>query len=269
MASTQAHYALITGASRGIGAAFAKRLASEHQPLILVARDRESLETLKDELSRHYGIPVHVLVADLTQAGAAREIHAACKSHGWPVALLVNNAGMGRFGDLLGHPLEDYRGMISLNVQAPVELTHLFLADMRDAGQGEIINVVSMAAFQPTPYLAVYGASKAFLLSFSEAVAAECFGTPIRILALCPGATRTHFFQAAGLSNAAILETSTMQTAEAVVDAALCALRSGKIRCVPGRLNRLMAVMGRLGGGRLKLWLTARAIKRSFGLGER
>ncbi|MBS1214780.1 MAG: short-chain dehydrogenase/reductase [Proteobacteria bacterium] len=267
MSKTMAHYALITGASRGIGAAFAHRLAAEKRPLILVSRDREDLGTLKTELGERHGIPVHVLVADLTQADAARTIHDTCARNGWRVSLLVNNAGMGRFGEFLQHPLEDYGHMIRLNVQAPVELTHLFLADMRAAGHGEIINVASMAAFQPTPYIAVYGATKAFLLAFSEAVAAECFGTPIRILALCPGATRTNFFAAAGLQNLSVVDTALMQSSEAVVDAALQALKAGRTRIIPGWLNRVMATLSSLVPRRLNLYLSARAIKRGFGLG--
>jgi len=263
------HYALITGASRGIGAAFAHRLASEKRPLILVARNRDLLSSLKTELSEHYGIPVQVLVADLTQPDAARSIHVACTRNGWRVSLLVNNAGIGRFGEFLQHPLEDYDAMIRLNALAPVELTHLFLTDMRQADQGEMINVVSMAAFQPTPYMAVYGATKAFLLAFSEALAAECFGTPVRILALCPGATRTNFFTAAGLPNLSVIDTAPMQSAEAVVDVALRGLKMGRTWVVPGWKNRLMTTLSSLVPRRWNLPLSARAIKRGFGIGAK
>lgn len=269
MSNTKVHYALITGASQGIGAAFAHRLAAEKRHLILVARDRSRLDALKTELSEQHGITVHALAADLTQADAARQIHLTCAENGWSVSLLVNNAGMGRFGDFLQHPLDDYLRMIRLNVEAPVALTHLFLADMRAAGPGEIINVASMAAFQPTPYISVYGATKAFLLAFSEAIAAECFGTNVRILALCPGGTRTNFFAAAGLQNLSVLEAPSMQSAEAVVDTALKALRARRTRVIPGWFNRLMAVLSRMVPGCLNLRLSARAIRRGFGLEKR
>ena len=154
--------------------------------------------------------------------------------------------------------------MLRLNSLAPLELTHRFLADMRQAGRGEIINVVFMAAFQPTPYIAVYGATKAFLLSFSEALAGECLGTPVRILALGPGATRTDFFRAAGLSNLAILDAAPMQSPEAVVDAALKAMKTGQTRIVPGWQNRVMALLGTLVPRRWNLPLSARAIRRTF-----
>ena len=262
-------YALITGASRGLGAAFARRLASEERPLILVARSQDLLAALKTELTEHYGVPVQVLVADLTQPDATRSIHAACTRNGWRVSLLVNNAGIGRFGDFLQHPLEDYDAMIRLNALAPVELMHLFLADMKKAGQGEVINVVSMAAFQPTPYVSVYGATKAFLLSFSEAIAAECFGTNIRILALCPGAVRTNFFEAAGLQNLSVIEAASMQSSEAVVDVALRALKTGQTRVVPGWKNRLMAILSSLVPRRWNLPLSARAIQRAFGIASK
>ena len=262
-------YALITGASRGLGAAFAHRLASEKRSLILVARSQELLISLKTDLAEHHGVSVQVLAVDLTQPDAARSIHAECVRHGWRVSLLVNNAGIGRFGAFLQYPPSDYDSMIRLNVLAVAELTHLFLADMRQAGQGEIINVASMAAFQPTPYIAVYGATKAFLLSFSEAIAAECFGTNIRILALCPGATRTNFFKAAGLQNLSVIESAPMQSAEAVVDAALKALRSGQTRVVPGWKNRVMATLSGLVPRRWNLPLSARAIQQAFGITSR
>jgi len=257
-------YALITGASRGLGAAFARRLAAERRPLILVARSQDQLTALQAELVAEYGIPIQVLATDLTQPGAAQTIYDACAQNVWRITLLINNAGIGRFGGFLTHPIADYEAMLRLNALAPLELTHRFLADMRQAGRGEIIHVVSMAAFQPTPYISVYGATKAFLLSFSEALAGECLGTPIRILALCPGATRTDFFRAAGLSNLGILDTAPMVSPETVADAALKALKTGQTRIVPGWKNRLMALLSTLVPRRWNLPLSARAIKRTF-----
>lgn len=259
-------YALITGASRGLGAAFARGLAARKHPLILVARSQDLLTSLQAELVATWEIPVQALIADLTQPDASRSIRAECERNDWRVSLLINNAGIGRFGNFLQHPLQDYEAMVRLNALAPIELAYLFLADMRQAGQGEIINVVSLAAFQPTPYISVYGATKSFLLSFSEALAAECFGTGIHVLALCPGATRTNFFHAAGLQNLSVIETVSMQSAESVVEAALRALKSGRTRSVPGWKNRLMATLSAVVPRRWNLPLSARAIKQTFGI---
>ncbi|MFM8441830.1 MAG: SDR family NAD(P)-dependent oxidoreductase, partial [Methylococcus sp.] len=190
-------YTLITGASRGLGAAFARRLAAEGDALILTARDGAALEALRQELTSLYALPVQTLVEDLTLPDAAHAIHTECQRQQWRVTRLINNAGFGRFGEFTRHGAEDYAAMIRLNTLAPVELARLFLPDLLQQGRGAIINVASTAAFQPTPYLAVYGATKAFVLSFSEALAAECAGSGVQVLALCPGPTRTAFFDAA------------------------------------------------------------------------
>lgn len=259
-------YTLITGASRGMGAAFARRLAAEGNPLILVARDRAGLRLLQTELEQEHALPIQVLELDLTQPGAASTLYAECASRGWPVTQLVNNAGFGRFGEFQGHAFATYEDMIRLNALVPVELAHCFLPGMRAAGHGVIINVASMAAFQPTPYLAFYGATKAFLLSFSEALAGECIGTDIRILSLCPGATQTDFFRAAGLGgNDARHDVLRMQTAEQVVDASLQALRSGRHCVVPGWRNRWMAALSSCLPRSLALPLSARVLRRQFG----
>lgn len=258
-------YTLITGASRGIGAAFARRLAAVGNPLILTARDGEALEALRQELMARHPIPVRILPLDLTQPDAARRLHAECGRRGWRVGMLINNAGFGRFGEFLRHSVDDYVSMIRLNGTVPVELTRLFLPDMRARGQGAIINVASSAAFQPTPYLAVYGATKAFLLSFTEALAAECAGTGIQVLALCPGATRTEFFVNAGIADFEKTSPMPLQSAEAVVDEALRALGQGRHRVIAGWRNRLMALGTRLLPHGQTLKLSARVMRRWFG----
>lgn len=259
-------YALITGASRGIGAAFARGLAKAGRPLILVARDRARLCALKAELECGHGIPVHVLDLDLTEPGTVPMLLETCANQRWPVSCLVNNAGFGRFGDFQSHVVSAYSAMIRLNTQVPVELAYGVLPGMRARGQGVIINVASMAGFHPTPYLAVYGATKAFLLSFSEALAGECLGTDIRILSLCPGATQTDFFRAAGLAGVdSVHGAPPMQTAEQVVQACLQALGSGRRLVVPGWRNRLMAALASRLPRSLALPLAARLLKRQFG----
>lgn len=258
-------YTLITGASRGIGAAFARRLAAAGNALILTARDGAALEALRQELASRHAIPVHTMIEDLTRPAAARAIHAECNRRQWRVTRLINNAGFGRFGDFTRHTVEDYEAMIRLNTVAPVELTRLFLPEMRARGHGAIINVASTAAFQPTPYLAVYGATKAFLLSFSEALAAECAGSGVQVLALCPGATRTDFFGAAGRPDFATASPAPMQSAEAVVDEALRALSRGRHRVVTGGTNRLMLLASRLLPDGLMLKLSRRVMQRWLG----
>ena len=261
-------YTLITGASRGIGAAFARRLAAEGHPLILVARDGEQLADLKATLQSQHAVPVELWVADLTQPDAAETLYAHCQQAGWTVSQLINNAGFGRFGEFQNHPASTYTAMLQLNAVTPLLLAHYFVADMRQRGQGTVINVASMAAFQPTPYLAVYGATKAFLLSFSEALAGECLGTPIRILTVCPGATATDFFRAAGREATEHMQKAPpMQSADEVVEFTLRALRNGERLLVPGWKNRLMAILASHLPRSLGLPLSARVLGRQFGSG--
>ena len=258
-------YTLITGASRGLGAAFARRLAAEGDALILTARDGAGLETLRQELAARHALPVQILIEDLTRPDAARAIHAECQRRQWRVTRLINNAGFGRFGDFPRDDVETYEAMIRLNTLAPVELARLFLPDLLQQGRGAIINVASIAAFQPTPYLAVYGATKAFLLSFSEALAAECAGSGVQVLALCPGPTRTAFFDTAGWTHFEAASPAPMQSAEAVVEEALQALRQGRYRVVTGQSNRLMLLGSRLLPDGLRLKISRRMMRRWFG----
>lgn len=179
--------ALITGASMGIGAAFARELAARGMNLVLVARSVDRLQALADELTPRHGIRVEVVPADLSQPDAGRAIAETCSRLGLEVHLLVNNAGFGTSGPFHTISPERERDEVMVNVLAVVDLTHRFLPGMRARKAGGIINVASTAAFQPIPYLAVYAASKAFVLSFSEALWAECQEEAVRVLALCPG----------------------------------------------------------------------------------
>lgn len=261
-------HALITGASRGIGAAFAERLAMRGRPLILVARDRQRLDALATDLTARHAVPIHVLALDLAEPGAARSLHRVCTEHRWRITTLVNNAGIGRFGRFLDHPIDDYVAMLHLNIMAPLELCHLFLGDMRTIGHGEIVNIASIAALQPTPYLAAYGATKAFVLSFSEALAAEYSAASVRILAVCAGATRTEFFEAAGIRDLRRIESFPMQSADEVAVAALSALERGATFAIPGWRNRVLATVSRLVPHRLRLMLTARALRHQFAIDD-
>src|SRR6266699_2270977 len=188
--------ALITGASSGIGAAFATRLAAAGTHLMLVARSEEKLRALASQLANQHPIRAEVIVADLSRVGAARTVFEETQQRGLTVDILINNAAFGTFGQFDTLDAEREQQEILLNVATLVDLTHHFLPSMVERRQGAIINVASLAAFQPCPYMAVYGATKAFVLSFSEALWGEYRTKGVRVLALCPGETATEFFQA-------------------------------------------------------------------------
>jgi short-subunit dehydrogenase len=233
---------LITGASSGIGRAFAETLSSKGADVILVSRSRSRLDALAADLRARYGTTADVISADLGQGGAPDDIFAETRRLGRDVDVLINNAGFGAHGGfdtLTAGRLEE---MISVNVFALARLTHLFLPSMVERGSGIIINVASTAAFQPVPYMAVYGATKAFVLSFSEALWAEYRKRGIRVLALCPGATLTEFFKVAG-EGAAL---GKKRTVDSVVATALKAVERGRCSVVDGTLNRLATLSVRL-----------------------
>lgn len=235
--------ALITGASSGIGAAFARELAARQTNLILVARSQERLEQLAQQLQAQFPIEVRVLVQDLAQAGAVEAVWDAVGEAGTEVDLLVNNAGFGDYGAFGERELLRQLEMIQLNIAALVEMTHRFLPAMQQRGSGSIINVSSIAAFQPLPYLSIYAATKAFVLSFTEALWAENQDTGVHFLALCPGPTETEFAQAAefppSLGNK---KQKGMATAEAVVSEALQALEKKQTTAITGGLGNQIIV---------------------------
>lgn len=185
--------ALITGASSGIGKAFAEALARRGMDLALVARRQDRLEALKTQLESAHGIRCHVFDADLTDPAALSALPSLISSAGLSVGLLINSAGFGYFGPAEAHAAQDAGKMVDLNCRAPVFLTHAFLPDMKAAGRGGIVMVGSTASFVATPYCATYGASKAFDLSFAEALWAELLGSGVTALAVCPGYTQTEF----------------------------------------------------------------------------
>ena len=226
---------LITGASSGIGEAFAQVLAARGMHLILVARSEDKLRALAQTLSEQYGIRAEVVPANLSREGVAQEVYRQAQALGMPVDLLVNNAGFGTYGcfDTLA-PEREHQELM-LNVTALVDLTHAFLPAMVERKDGGVINVASIAAFQSLPYQAVYGASKAFVLSFSLALWAEYRKQGVRVVALCPGPTATNFFTILGADEVSML--SKMHTPEAVVMTGLRALEQRRPYVVEGRRN--------------------------------
>jgi len=233
--------ALVTGASTGLGAVFATALAGQQYDLIIVARNRERLEALAERLRQSSGIAVEVMVADLTQAVALRTVEARV-AEDQALELLVNNAGFGTTGPFATLDPDREEAEIRLNIVALMRLTRAALPGMIARDRGAIINVSSMAAFVPGPYDATYGATKAFVNSFTEALHEELRGTRVRVQALCPGFTHTEFQQRAGI-DVSTLPAYVWMTPEAVVEASLAALRRGQIVCVPGRLNRLLTLL--------------------------
>lgn len=225
---------LITGASSGIGAAFARKLARRGRNVLLVARSEEKLIALCNELGRLSGIRAQYVVMDLTEPDAGIRLVEETHKRDLEIDMLINNAGFGSMGDFEKLDLARELEMIDLNVKSLVELTHRFLGPMRERRQGTIINVASTAGFQAVPFMATYAATKAFVLSFSEALWDENRHYGIRVLALCPGVTDTNFFAAARIDRPPM---RTVQTAEEVVDVALRGLARGKSTVISGWFN--------------------------------
>jgi len=250
---------LITGASSGIGEALARRLARDGRPLALVARRTDRLEALASELRSGQGLDVHVVAQDLIRPDSRRALAEEMDRRGLAVDWLINNAGFGTVGRFWKLPVERELEELRLNVEALVELTGRFLPAMVRRGRGLVMNVASMAAFAPAPYMSTYAATKAFVVSFSEGLAAELRDTGVNVLCVCPGFTRTEFQDKAHVETATIPNFAWM-TADAVADEAVRAVGRGPV-LVNGLMNRMTAaaahfvprgVMARIVGGMMK-----------------
>jgi short-subunit dehydrogenase len=248
--------ALITGASSGIGAALASRFARDGFNLVLVARSAEKLKTLAASLSAAYGIKTWVAPADLTKPGAARKLAVSMKRARRTIDVLVNSAGVLEHGLFVKMAAPRHRELIDLNVTGLTEMLVHFVPPMLARGQGRVLNVASIAAFQPVPLLATYAATKAFVLSLSESLSEELNGTGVSITALCPGITATHMLDAArkGGKELTKLPDFVIGTADAVADEGFDACMRGDVIRVPGALNRAAAVAA----GATPKWLLRR-----------
>ncbi|HEX3863640.1 MAG TPA: SDR family oxidoreductase [Stellaceae bacterium] len=252
MQSNSRPLALVTGASGGIGVDLARELARDGHDLILAARGVAPMETLAAEL-RGLGAAVAVMAADLSKPAAATALAADIAARGLTVDVLVNNAGLGAAGRFDGQTPERIDEVMQVNIVALTELTRLLLPGMVERRRGRIMLVASVAAFQPGPRMAVYFASKAYVLSFGEALAYELRGTGVTVTTLCPGATATNFFVAAGSSSTAIARrTGRMMRADVVARLGYRALVAGRSVVVTGLMNRIVA----LGGRYAPHWLT-------------
>ncbi len=208
---------LITGASSGIGEALANKLAQRKHNLLLVSRSAGKLALQCKSLAQQFGVKADYIAADLVKAEAAGHIFAETKSRGLEVHMLINNAGIGSGGEFTSLSLQSELNMLQLNNLAMVAMTHYFLPQMQQRQNGTIVNVASMAAFMPVPYMAVYAASKAFVRSFTEALTQECKPYHIHVMLFSPGLTTTNFMTAAGIANAtgkALTEGAGLQTTE-------------------------------------------------------
>ena len=241
-------WALVTGASAGIGAALARELARQGAKLILTARRADRLEALAAEL-RGQGTEVRIVTADLNERGGPQAIRDA--TAGMDVDVLVNNAGLGQYGAFVSSGLEQELSQVRVNCEAVVHLTRLFAPAMVERRRGWILVVASTASFQPVPYLSTYAATKAFDRFFAEALAAELAASGVRVTALCPGPTESEFFEVAG---AAKFRARGVQSVEQVARRAVDALRRGRRVIVPNASGRLSAMAVRFLPTR---WITA------------
>ena len=257
MSHIQRKTVLITGASTGIGYELAKLFAKDAYDLILVARGAEGLIKVADELTKEYSSTVVTIAQDLSQPGAATNVFKQLEDKNLTIDVLVNNAGFGTYGEFTEVPLADQLGMMQVNMVSLVELTYLVLRGMRKRKQGKILNVASTAAFQPGPFMAIYFASKAFLLSFSEALSTEVLADLIVVTALCPGPTKTQFTTRAHLENSKMFKGNLMG-ANRVASEGYKALKEGKLLVIPGRLNQLGAFVTRLVSRKFVVWLLYR-----------
>ena len=234
---------LITGASSGIGEVFARKLAAQGHDVLLVARSEEKLIALCNELGLNHNVRAQYFVADLSKPETPARLLEETRQRNLEIDLLINNAGFGSMGEFAQLDLERELNMIDLNVRSLVELTHLFLQPMRERKRGSIINVASTASFQPVPFMATYAATKAFVLSFSEALWEENRPFGIKVMALCPGVTDTGFFEASRMKRP---PARASQTSEQVVEVALRAWKRGRSSVISGWPNRITVATERL-----------------------
>jgi short-subunit dehydrogenase len=243
MSTWRGKWAVVTGASAGIGRAIAAELAAGGAHLVLTARRRDRLEELAAEFATKYGVRSEICTADLTKSSGPAEIFAFTKGKEIEVELLVNNAGFGLYGEFAGMDLARLLEMVQVNVAAVVHLTHLYLQPMIARKRGDILIVGSTASFQGVPYLTTYGATKGFDLLFAEALAEETRVYGVRVCALCPGSTTSEFHDLAGQPKRILRK---RETPEKVARTGLRALTSGKSYVISGGRNYLGAHIQRL-----------------------
>lgn len=229
---------LITGASQGLGHEFAKIFANENYDLVLVARDKEKLQEVARDLKRD-AIFIKIIDEDLSENEAPQRIYDLLKKDDITIEVLVNNAGSATYGEFVNLPTQNEIDEINVNVTSLTHLTSLFIKDMVPRGSGRILNIASTAAFQPGPLMAVYYATKAYVLHFSEAIAEEARGTGVTVTVLCPGPTSTGFQKSAGMEHVRLFTRSVMKARD-VAEEGYKGLMEGKVIVIPGFKNKIM-----------------------------
>jgi short-subunit dehydrogenase len=255
----QRPFAVITGASRGIGAAYARAFGRKGYELLLVSRDQARLDELSKELRQSHPISAHRLILDLAEPEAANRLYAEARQWRAVPDVVIHNAGFGHFGEFVAMPMARIQAMLRLHVNTVVESIRLFLPGMVERKSGTIITVSSVAGFYAVPYLAEYAATKAFLISFSEALAEEVRESGVRVQVCCPGTTETDFHGTAGYQPKSPLRG---QTAVQVVVESLAALERGRVVVTTGLANRLLVGLTRLVPSTWRTWGAGRWMRR-------
>jgi uncharacterized protein len=233
--------ALITGASIGIGLEFAKVFAAAKNNLVIVARSEDKLKKLADELQSTFGIAVKVIAADLCKMDEVQKVYDTCKAENITIDYLVNNAGIGEFGNFAEGNWDKTEQMINLNITSLTKMCRLFIPDMLARKSGKILNVASTAAFQPGPTMAVYYATKSYVLFFSEAIYKELEGTGVHVTCLCPGATASGFQAAAAMEESNLVKGKKLPTSKEVAAFGYKAMMNNKMTVIHGLMNTIMA----------------------------
>lgn len=247
--------ALITGASSGIGLAFAKSIAADKIDLVLVARNEIKLNELASELKKEYGISVKVITADLSKMNELQNIYNTCKAEKIKIDFLINNAGVGDFGFFIERNWDMQEQMIDLNIKSLTKMCKLFIPDMVARKAGKILNVASTAAFQPGPLMAVYYATKSYVLFFSEALHNELQDTGVSVTCLCPGPTESGFQKVAALEESKLVKGKKLPASKDVALFGYHAMMKNKMTVIHGLKNRLLATSIRFAPRKIVLWM--------------
>jgi len=257
------HRALVTGASSGIGADIARLLGARGADLVIAARRLDRLQALAQEIEKQYGVRVECIESDLAQSGAVQKLFDGATRGGQAITILVNNAGIGKYGPFLEFSLKAHQDTFQVNSSAPTELCYLFSQHMLKHGKpSHILNVASIAAYQPVAFFSVYSGTKGYLMYFSEALAFELKDSNVKVTCLCPGGTHTEFLAAAGQE---LTESGhgTMMTSQAVAEIGIQAMLRGQVICIPGILNKLACFFPRLFSRKFGLWIAFKMMSRA------
>lgn len=238
--------ALITGASGGIGEHFARIHAAKGGDLVLIARSEGKLNTLAEELQQQHNVQVEVLVKDLSQPQEVQASYDYLKKQNIEVEYLINNAGFGTYGSFTQTSWTAEAGMIDLNVRSLTHFCKLWAPEMAQRGYGKILNIASTASYQPGPFMAVYFATKHYVLAFSDALAEELKGTGVTVTTLCPGPTASGFQEEANMQNAKMVKGKKMPSSEAVAQYGYQKMQAGKRVVIHGTANRLIAIFAKM-----------------------